>query len=183
MEKVGVACGRFQIFHLEHLEYVLAAKAQCEHLIVGITSPDPSSAPTEKADENRGKKEANPCTFYERMKMVEAVLLEAGIPRQEFDIVPFPIGKPQYIPFYIPEDACIFVTILDQWGHCREDRLREYGQKVSVLWEKTEKGISSSMIRKCILSNTPWKQFVPNATYEFITKHGIDQRIRASGEA
>ncbi|MBP3706729.1 MAG: adenylyltransferase/cytidyltransferase family protein [Clostridia bacterium] len=37
MEKIGVVCGRFQIFHNEHLQYVMAAKEKCEHLIVGIT--------------------------------------------------------------------------------------------------------------------------------------------------
>ena len=40
MDKLGAVCGRFQIFHLDHLRYVLAAKERCEHLIVGITSPD-----------------------------------------------------------------------------------------------------------------------------------------------
>ena len=29
MEDIGVVCGRFQIFHLEHLQYVLAAKKEC----------------------------------------------------------------------------------------------------------------------------------------------------------
>ena len=48
MEHIGVVCGRFQIFHNEHLQYVMAAKEQCEHLIVGITSPDPSVSPVEK---------------------------------------------------------------------------------------------------------------------------------------
>lgn len=79
MVNTGAVCGRFQIFHLDHLRYVLAAKEKCRHLIVGITSPDSSVAPQEQADANRGKAEANPCTYYERMKMVESALLEAGL--------------------------------------------------------------------------------------------------------
>lgn len=36
MRHIGVVCGRFQIFHNEHLQYVMAAKEKCEHLIIGI---------------------------------------------------------------------------------------------------------------------------------------------------
>lgn len=178
MVKIGAVCGRFQIFHLDHLRYVLAAKERCEHLIVGITSPDSSAAPVEKADPNRGTREANPCTYYERMKMVEAVLLEAGLDRGDFDIVPFPIGKPELLRFYIPDGIHIYVTILDDWGHCKHKRLQDFGYHVEVLWEKKEKLISSSMIRRCMTEGEQWRQFVPEATWRYVVDHGIDQRIR-----
>lgn len=178
MVKIGAVCGRFQIFHLDHLRYVLAAKARCEHLIVGITSPDSSVSPTEQADTNRSKAEANPCTYYERMKMVEGVLLEAGLKREEFDIVPFPIGRPELIRFYVPQGTRVFTTILDAWGHCKTDRLKDFGYEVEVLWEKTEKLISSSMIRSCIMEDRDWSGFVPNATWRYVREQGIDRRIR-----
>ena len=178
MEHTGVVCGRFQIFHNEHLQYVMAAKEQCEHLIVGITSPDPSVSPVEKADVNRSSDVANPCTYYERMKMIEAAILEAGLPRERFDIVPFPIGKPELLRYYLPDEVTVFVTILDQWGYCKKDRLEEYGYRVSVLWEREEKRISSTMIRKCIMQDQAWGEFVPDATYRYVTEHGIDDRIK-----
>ena len=178
MENIGVVFGRFQIFHNEHLEYVLAAKARCARLIVGIASPDASCAPPEAADANRGTREANPCSYYERMQMIESVLLEAGIPREEFDIVPFPIGKPELIASYIPEGACIFVTILDAWGHVRAQRLRDAGFRVEVLWERTEKGISASMVRERIRNGGNWDELVPDATYRYLAAFNIDLRIR-----
>ena len=112
------------------------------------------------------------------MKMVEAALLEAGVSREEFDIVPFPIGKPELIRYYIPDGTTIFVTILDQWGHCKTDRLRDFGYPVEVLWERNDKIISSSMIRKCIRENREWNEFVPNATYNYLKNQKIDQRIK-----
>ena len=178
MDKLGAVCGRFQIFHLDHLRYVLAAKERCEHLIVGITSPDSSVAPVEKADPNRGKNESNPCTYYERMKMVESALLEAGMDRRDFDIVPFPIGKPELLHFYIPDGTHIYVTILDEWGHCKQERLQDFGYPVHVLWEKAEKQISSTMIRKCIAEDMEWSQFVPGATYRYVLHHKLDLRIK-----
>ena len=178
MVKLGAVCGRFQIFHNDHLRYVLAAAEQCEHLIVGITSPDSSVSPAEQADENRGRAEANPCTYYERMKMVEGALVEAGLARGRFDVVPFPIGKPELLRFYVPQGSCIFVTILDRWGHEKTQRLRDFGYKVSILWEKTEKNISSTMLRKRIADGAPWSDFVPPATYRFVCGNGIDKRIK-----
>lgn len=40
-----------------------------------------------------------------------------------------------------------------------------------------EQGISSSMIRQCMAEGKLWKQYVPNATYEYIVAKGIDKRI------
>ena len=178
MVKLGAVCGRFQIFHSDHLRYVLAAAERCEHLIVGITSPDVSVSPAEAADANRGKAEANPCTYYERMKMVEAALLEAGLLRDKFDIVPFPIGKIELLPSYLPREARIFVTILDKWGHEKTQRMRDHGYEVEVLWERTDKFISSSMLRECIVKGEEWQEFVPAASYRFILENGIDKRIK-----
>jgi cytidyltransferase-like protein len=39
---VGIIHGRFQILHNDHVKYLMAGKELCEHIIVGITNPDPS---------------------------------------------------------------------------------------------------------------------------------------------
>ncbi|MBR3972828.1 MAG: nicotinate-nucleotide adenylyltransferase [Oscillospiraceae bacterium] len=180
MVKIGAVCGRFQIFHNDHLHYALAAKERCEHLIVGITSPDVSVSPEEKVDPHRTLAEANPCTYYERMKMVEGTLLAAGLDRKDFDIVPFPIGKPELIRFYVPAGTHIFTTILDEWGHTKTDRLKDFGYSVEVLWERNDKVISSSLIRQCIMEGRPWLEYVPEATYRYVIDQGIDQRIKGA---
>ena len=70
MIELGAVCGRFQVFHNDHLKYVLSAKEKCKHLIIGITSPDPSVSPVEKIDEHRSNSQANPCTYFERMMII-----------------------------------------------------------------------------------------------------------------
>ena len=40
MTDIGVVRGRFQVFHLKHLEYVLAAKMRCRKLLIGIEEPE-----------------------------------------------------------------------------------------------------------------------------------------------
>ena len=39
MTETGVIHGRFQILHLKHMEYILAAKMRCKKLYIGITNP------------------------------------------------------------------------------------------------------------------------------------------------
>lgn len=179
-KKTGLVCGRFQVFHKDHLKYVLAARECCEHLLVGITSPDPSSSPAEAADKNRGKKTSNPCTYYERMQMVKSALKGAGLSDDEFDIVPFPIGRPELISCYVPDDTVCYITIYDAWGESKKMRLEKLGYEVCVLWhvQPEEKGISASEIRTAIVSGEEWKHMVPSEVYEYIVKNGIDLRIR-----
>ena len=80
--------------------------------------------------------------------------------------------------YYLPDEATVFVTILDQWGYVKKERLEEYGYRVFVLWEREEKRISATMIRKCIMQDQAWGEFVPDATYRYVTEHGIDDRIK-----
>lgn len=42
MVEKGVVNARFQVLHLKHMEYLLAAKMRCQKLYIGITNPDPS---------------------------------------------------------------------------------------------------------------------------------------------
>ena len=42
IEKTGVINGRLQVLHNDHLKYLLAGKKRCDHLVVGITNPDPT---------------------------------------------------------------------------------------------------------------------------------------------
>lgn len=176
--KLGAVCGRFQVFHNDHLKYVLSAKEKCEHLIVGITSPDASLAPIEKVDENRGKNEANPCTYFERMMIIEKSLLQAGLQYDEFHIVPFPIGKAELVKCYVPLEATCFFTIYDLWGEEKVARMSKEGYNVEVLWKSENKGLSSSFIRKQIAEDKEWKQYVPEATYDYMKKYKIDLRIK-----
>lgn len=175
--ELGAVCGRFQVFHNDHLKYVLEAKKCCKHLIVGITSADPLMSPQEQSDPNRGRSVANPCTYYERMMIIEQSLFEIGLTYREFHIVPFPIGRPELIPYYIPQKAVCFFTIYDEWGMEKVNRLKEEGYDTEILWRSDTKGLSSSFIREQIAEGKRWADFVPNAAYKYIRQNKIDARI------
>ena len=99
MVETGVIHGRFQIFHLKHMEYLLAAKMRCKKLFIGITHPDISSfAATSDLDQHGTTRRDNPLTYFERLEMIEGALADFGVGREEYEIIPFPISHPELIP-------------------------------------------------------------------------------------
>ena len=108
MDMLGAVHGRFQMLHLGHMEYILEGKKRCQHLIVGITNPDSIYTRYSESNPHRSAIEANPLTYYERLEMIRGALLEAGVPRKEFTIVPFPIAAYEHLLSYIPIEADVY---------------------------------------------------------------------------
>jgi len=175
---LGVIHGRFQPLHLGHLEYLLAGAARCETLVVGITNPDPWQTTEEPTDPVRGSTEANPCTYYERYLMVEAALIGAGVEAHRLRIVPFPNGFPERLRHYAPREAVYLLTVYDDWGVEKLDRLRSLGLTTEVMWRRTDKPISGARVRRAIAAGTDWQRLVPAAVATVIRQRGIDARIR-----
>ena len=180
MVETGVVFGRFQIFHLKQMEYVLAAKMRCNRLLIGITHSDiVAFAATSSLDEHGTTRRDNPMTYFERGDMIRGALLDFGIKRKEFEIVPFPISQPDLIAQYVPRDAVYYMSICSDWDEEKYQILQGLGLDVEVLFRRTgEKGVSGTQIRRLIAKNQPWHQHVPKAVAEYVETHGIDARIR-----
>lgn len=178
--ETGVIHGRFQVFHNDHLKYLLAGMRLCRHLVVGITNPDPSLTMEEKADKKRSSLLANPLTYYERYLMVRAVLEEAGIASSQFSIVPLPINLPDLYKYYVPMDAVFFLSIYDDWGRKKLEYFHKLGLQTHVLWEVPleKKGISAEDVRCRMLNSEPWEQLVPPCVALLMKKWNIPDRLR-----
>jgi len=177
---LGTIHGRFQILHNDHLKFIMAGKELCEHLIVGITNPDPSLTKNHDSNPHRSKPIANPLTFYERYVMIRDNLLERELKYSEFSIVPFPINLPELLKFYVPMNVVFFLSIYDDWGKQKKKYLESLRLKVHVLWDVPleKKGLSGSDIRESMLKGEPWKQFVPSATTKLVQEWGIIKRLK-----
>ncbi len=180
MDEKGVIHGRFQMFHLKHLEYVLAAKMHCKKLYIGITHPDNTFTASSPNDKHGVTRRDNPMTFLERFEMIQGALEDFGVQREEYEIIPFPMNRPEYITQYAPTDATYYMSICDEWGEERYQILKNLNLNVEVLWRRTEaeRGITASEVRTCIEKGENWQQLVPRTVYEYVLSHGIDQRIR-----
>lgn len=185
MVETGVVQARFQVLHLKHIEYILAAKMRCKRLFIGITYPDDThlleiADEAERTEQTKQFNKENPLTYYERYEMIKQALDEFGAVKGEFDIVPFPIEHPEYISQYLPVDATYFMTICDDEDQRQKRLLESLKLKVEVLWRRTlkEKGVTGSEVRARIIEGRRWKQLVPKTTHQYIKRHKIDERIK-----
>ena len=115
------------------------------------------------------------------LSMIDGALTDVGLLRSQFQIVPFPIGSPELIPYYAPAEAEHYLTIYDDWGEAKLERLRSLNLKTHVLWRRADKGLTASRIRAAIMNGTHWENMVPPATSRVVKQRGIDKRIRACG--
>ena len=173
--------GRFQVLHNDHLKYLLAGKARCKHLVVGITNPDPSRIREETADLHRSSRFANPLTYYERYQMIRAALTEAGCALDEFSVVPLPIHDPQLYRYYVPTEAVFFLAVYDDWGRRKRKYFESLNLKVHVLREvpPEEKGISGTDVRRAMTDGSRWEHMVPGAVARLLKQWNIPQRLRS----
>lgn len=181
MEPIGVIHGRFQVLHNDHLAYLLAGKERCEHLVVGITNPDPFLTRDDAADRQRARPTANPLTYFERYVMTREALLGATIPSEAFSVVPFPINIPKLYRYYVPTDAVFFMTIYDEWGRKKFEMLSKQGLRVEVMWERPRetKGITGAQVRHALIAGEPWEHLVPQSTARLVKKWDLQNRLRA----
>jgi nicotinamide mononucleotide adenylyltransferase len=179
MAKTGVVHGRFQVFHLDHLKYVLAAWERCDHLIIGITNPDPILTKAEAVDPRQSSPEENPLTYFERYSIIREVMFEMGLDGVNFSILPFPINFPELYRFYLPLDAVFYMTIYDDWGKRKLELFRSLGLNVEILWTKPleQKGIRATEIRRLMSCGNEWEHLVPPAAASVMKRMEIVQRL------
>lgn len=180
MHKIGVIHGRFQVLHNDHLRYLRAGKARCDHLVVGITNPDPILSREDEAAPMRSTLLANPLTYFERYTLVKTALIEEGLLDQDFSVVPFPINLPELYRYYVPIDAVFFITICDSWGERKHELLSGQGLTVEVMWRRTPdtKGLTASEVRRRMMCEEPWEHLVPESTSRLLARWKIVDRLR-----
>jgi nicotinamide-nucleotide adenylyltransferase len=176
--RYGMVHGRFQPFHLGHLEYTLAALQRCKHLFVGITNADPSLILPEDADPERHKPEANVFTFFERQWMIRAALAEAGVDEGCISIVPFPIHHPERWRFYCPLETTQFVRLFSTWGQEKLRRFEATGWRVEVLDQGASKEVSGSEVRRRLIEEQGWEELVPRGVASVLREIGAVERLK-----
>lgn len=183
MVDIGVIVGRFQVFHKGHLEYAIEAKKRCKYLVVGVTNYDESTFSYEGTAPHRNQKIANPLNYYERYKMIEAILSKEPSLRYNYMIVPFPLHQPRLIREYVPQDAVVYMTLFDQWSIEKRKKIESANYKVEVLWSdmENERLITASKIRKSISCGEEWQQYVPIEGVEYMLQANIVEKIKSNG--
>lgn len=162
----GLMMGRFQPFHLGHLELAKQILNECDEVIIAITSSQFNYL------------EKDPFTAGERIEMIHNSLKESPIDLDKCYLISLEnqpnistwasylkASLPQFDRVYSGND---YVSML----------LSDSGISVSTPDFLNRDDFNATKIRSMIINDEDWKDSVPNAVFEFLTK--IDAKNRLS---
>lgn len=161
----GLMMGRFQPFHLGHLELVRQILDQCDDVIIAVTSAQFNYI------------EKDPFTAGERIEMIHNSLKEANLELEKCFLISI-------------ENQFNVAT----WGSYLKSALPHFDKVYSgndyVSMLLADSGImvvkpkfldrtqyNATKIRSMIISDENWKDSVPNAVYEFLRKINAKNRL------
>lgn len=166
--------GRFQPFHLGHLDAIRQALQKTDMLFIGIGSSQENFLPK------------NPFTAGERIQMIKTALDEGKIQPDKYLIIPIPnINNyelwPHHVEQYLPPFQTIFTC-----SDIVENLFKNANKTRTTPWKihrlKINKKISSTQIRTAILKNKKWEHLVPKSTAKLLKIWEAPARIRSIQE-
>ena len=157
--------GRFQPFHLGHLDLAKQILDECDEVIIAITSSQFNYL------------EKDPFTAGERIEMIHNSLKESSLDlnrcfvvsiENQFNVATWASylksALPHFDKVYSGND---YVSML----------LADSGITVVKPKFLDRKQYNATRIRSMIISDEKWKDSVPNAVYEFLTKINAKNRL------
>ena len=170
--------GRFQPFHIGHLEYLQGAAARATRSGSGSRIPTRRGCEPEPSDPLRHLPESNPYTYAERLLMVKAAAAETV--DVDVHVIPFPVNEPELWHAYVPDGVTQFIRHFSDWGSTKIDRLRAAGYDVVVLDEGAEKEISGVDVRTAMREGRAWQPLVPAGVARVIESLGREPELTRS---
>jgi nicotinamide-nucleotide adenylyltransferase len=162
----GLYVGRFQPFHLGHLEAIKKILEEVEELIVVIGSSQYSH------------NKENPFTAGERLVMIRGALEEAKVDFTRVWVVPVPdvhlhMMWVSAVEGYTPKFQIVYSN-----EPLTKRLFMEAGYKIKVIPFFERQFYSSTVVREKMLLDESWKALVPKSVTTFVA--GIDgvNRIR-----
>ncbi|MDP7244106.1 MAG: nicotinamide-nucleotide adenylyltransferase [Flavobacteriales bacterium] len=151
--KRGLFIGRFQPFHLGHLQDIKNALKEVDELVIGVGS----------SNEERTKE--NPFTVEERIEMIDLVLPANDI--SAYTVFPIPDFHDdrkwvEHVETLVPKFDVVYTG--NKWTE------RCFKRKYKIKRVNILKGVSATIIRNKILKNKDWQKLVPKEVVEFISK-------------
>jgi len=164
----AVYVGKFQPFHLGHLECVKYILSQARELIIVLGSAQYSH------------RLENPFTTGERIEMIRAALSEANISCDRYMIIPVPdtngvhsIWVSQVIS-YIPKFDVVFTN-----EPLTRRLFIEAGFKVESIPFFDREIFSATEIRRRMLEDSDWEKLVPRSVADVIKSINGVERLRS----
>ena len=160
----GLLIGRFQPFHLGHLDAVLFGLARTENLFIGIGSS------------NKSNEMKNPFSAGERREMIVSSIELSMIDRiKVFDIPD--VGNHEKWTFeidkIIPKYDVVFTN--DEFTKTLFEKRKI--NVVPVVLKDREK-FSGTNVRELIADDKNWQDFIPHGTRKVLDKINAKERLK-----
>jgi len=159
----GLLIGRFQPFHLGHLEAVNFALSKVEQLYIGIGSS------------NKSHQLRNPFTVEERKQMILSSLDENILKRVSIYEIPDLDDHSKWVNSVneiIPKYDIVFSN--DDFTHSLYEKKEK---EVIPVVLKSRSNLSGTNIRKLIQTDGNWRDLVPNGTKNILLKSDVKNRL------
>ena len=160
-QRVACFTGRFQPFHLQHLEVLSALSQEFERIIIGVTNPDLTHLQQHNASAHRHTDDANPFSYESRVKIIQKSLtglVQTELVNVKFEIIPFDLTAPK--SWRVPIETVFAVRIFSPWEKSKLALFTDQGYETLELPAPSKK-LSASDIRQSLAANdSNWKSFV-----------------------
>ena len=160
---IGFLIGRFQPFHLGHLEAIKFALSNVEHLHVGIGSS------------NKSHEERNPFTADERKEMILSSIDDVIGKRISLHYIPDVDDHSKWtnlVDEIIPEYDVVFSN-----DDVKHELYGKRGKSIISVDLKSRSNLSGTNIRNLILTDQNWKEFVPSGTIDVLSEIDLKKRL------
>lgn len=162
----GLYVGRFQPFHLGHLEAIKEALEEVEELVIVIGSAQYSH------------NLSNPFTAGERLVMIRRALQEAGIDLARIWIVPVPDVHLHMLWVSAVEGYTPRFNVVYSNEPLTRRLFMEAGYKVKSIPFFERALYTSTLVREKMLKGENWTTMVPKSVAEFIKEIDGVNRLR-----
>jgi nicotinamide-nucleotide adenylyltransferase len=158
--------GRFQPFHLGHLNAVTYVLSKASELVIVVGSAQYSHTLR------------NPFTAGERITMIRLALDDAKVERGRYLVIPIRdthIHK-MWVPQVVSQTPRFDIVYTNEPLTSR--LFREDGYRVEPIPFYGRNLYSATEIRRRVIEGKDWKTLVPKVVYDYIHQIGGDERMR-----
>lgn len=160
--------GRFQPFHVDHLELLQWALAHADQVCIGITNPGDEPRSAHPASAHRHRADANPWSDAQREALIRAALTAAEVDSQRYEIVRFPLDRPSRWGHLVPAGTPQLVRVFSDWEREKLRRFDHAGYPVVELPGDPARRVSATAIREALALGEPWQHWVPPGARELL---------------
>lgn len=156
--------GRFQPFHNGHLQIIQSASKEYEEVIICIGSS--------QYDHTKN----NPFTSDERRLMIERSLGKIGVKNYKIMLIPDIHNYPEWVDYVISIISDFDIVLSNSSLTKRLFSEKGYIVKEAPLYDRTK--CSGKKIRRRMINNEDWEDFVPEPVYKIIKDIDGVQRLK-----